>query len=147
MNILITQDATVSSNWREDGWATAISFFGGQELLKVIVALTLVQNDVDEGESYDEAISETIEELISVQIGKRVESGAPREIDADQKYDITNYLKQSVKALRPYMPTGGAVELVTYLTDLAREKLYMVVRYHPDDEHTGKAFTSPGVRG
>lgn len=147
MNILIAQDATVTNNWRQEGWATSIGFFGGQKLLQTIATLAMIQHDTDEGESYDEALSETIAELIGNHIDKRHHQGVTRDIDDEERRQITEYLKYSVKALRPYMPSGGSLELVTYLTDSKNETLYLVVRYHPNDEHSGKAFANPSVRG
>ncbi len=148
MNILIANDATVAGDWRIEGWATAIGLFGGQKLLQTIATLAMIQNDIDVGgENYDEALSETIAELICTQIGKRRENGSPRPPTDDEVQQISGYLKHSVKALRPYMPSGGSLELVTYLTDPKSEIIYLVVRYHPEDEHSGKAFASPSLRG
>lgn len=146
MNILIAQDATTASNFRLDGWATCISHFGGQRLLNVIATLLMVQNDVDNGESYDEAIGETIDQLIGAQSDRRMQAGSPRDITESEREEITQYLKRSVKALRGYMPSGGSLELVTYATDAKHEVMYLVVRYHPEDECSVKAFAGPSIR-
>lgn len=146
MNILIAQDANTASNHRLEGWASSIGHFGGQRLLQVIATLLMIQNDVDNGESYDEAISEAIDQLIGAQSDRRMQAGSPRDLTDQERAEITKYLKKSVKALRGYMPSGGSLELVTYVTDVKQDIMYLVVRYHPEDECSVKAFASPSIR-
>lgn len=147
MNILITQDAHLTNDLTHEHWSIATSFFTHRKLLHAIATLVVIQNDPESGETYDEAIDETIAQLISNRTDEEDERFPPFELDDTDRADVATYLKDAVKSLRPYMPSGGSLELVTYVSEPENDKLYLVVRYHPNDEHSGKAFASPGLRG
>lgn len=147
MNILITNESWPTHNWADDGFWVAANFFTRSKLVRAIATLLMIQNDTDQGESYDDALSETIAELIGARLSEEDEENPPTTLSDDETNTVAEYLKKSVQALRPYMPSGGALELITYINDPEQNKLYLVVRYWPDDEHSDKAFTSPGVRG
>lgn len=147
MNILITNESWPTNNWADDGFWVAANFFTRSKLVRTIATLLMIQNDTEEGESYDEALNETIAELIGARLSEEDEENPPTALTDDEANTVTEYLKRSVQALRPYMPSGGALELITYINEPEQNKLYLVVRYWPDDEHSGKAFASPGVRG
>lgn len=147
MNILIAQESFPTNNWCHDGWVAATHFFPWQKLLHVIATLLMIQHDVDEGESYDAALSETIEELIDRRHSDEDEENPPPTLTDDERLHVAQYLKDAVRAMRPYMPSGGSLELVTYVSEPENNKFYLVVRYWPEDEHSGKAFASPSIRG
>lgn len=147
MNLLIAQDGFETNNVTHDGWVEATHFFTHPKLLHALATLLTVQNDSDSGESYDAAIDETINALISKRIDDEDESAPAPILTEDDRVQVFKFLKDSVNAMRPYMPTGGSLELITYVMSVDLTKFYLVVRYHENDEHTGKAFASPGVRG
>lgn len=147
MNILISQPSWPCNNWGHDGWAAATSFFTWQKLLHVIATLAMIQNDIDEGESYDRALDETIAELIGRRLDDEDEAHPAPDLSDSERDQVTQYLKDAVKALRPYMPSGGSLELVAFVSEPEKDKFHLVVRYHPEDEHSGKTFANPCIRG
>lgn len=147
MNILITQASWPTNNLVHDGWGVATSFFTQEQLLHTIATLSMIQNDIDDGEYYDRALDETIEELIGNRISDEDKAHPAPTLSDDERHYVSEYLKDSVKALRPYMPSGGSLELITFVNEPEKDKFHLVVRYHPEDEHSGKAFTNPRVRG
>lgn len=147
MNILIAHESFPTNNLYHDGWVAATYFFPRQKLLHAIATLLMVQNDEERGESYDDALNETIEELIGRRYSDEDEKHPPPILTDHERNQVTRYLKDAVRAMRPYMPSGGSLELVTYINEPENNKLYLVVRYWPEDEHSSKAFASPSLRG
>ncbi|ABY62909.1 hypothetical protein ST201phi2-1p076 [Pseudomonas phage 201phi2-1] len=123
------------------------SFFPRQKLLHTIATLLMVKNDDTAGETYDEAINETIDELIGRRCSDEDEENPVPTLTDDERHQVAEYLRDAVKAMHPYMPDTGALELVTYVSEPENDKFYLVVRYWPEDEHSSKAFASPSVRG
>lgn len=147
MNILITNESWPTHNWAHVDWCIASDFFTPRKLLHAIATLTMIQNDESVGEDYDSALDETIAELICKRIDDEDEENPAPGITDAERNQIARYLKDAVRALRPYMPSGGSLELITYISEPEKGKLYLVVRYHPEDEHSGTAFANPSLRG
>lgn len=147
MNILITHDGLDVNDVTHDGWADAIHYFTHKKLVHVLATLLMVQNDEDSGETYAKAINDTIEELIGTRADDQDEESPAPELTESERDQVKQFLKDSVESMRPYMPDGGSLELITYVMSLDQTKFYLVVKYHKDDEHTCKAFASPSVRG
>jgi len=147
MNILIAHESYPTNNWTHDRWLVTSSFFPRQKLLHTIATLLMVKNDDSTCETYDQALNETIEELIGRRCSEEDEEHPVPTLSDDERDHVAEYLRDAVKTMRPYMPDTGALELVTYLSEPENDKFYLVVRYWPEDEHTGKAFAGPSVRG
>jgi len=144
-NILIVHESGPTNNFTHDWWHLATSFYSRQKLLHVITTLLVVKNDATLGETYDQALNETIEELIGKRISEEDENHPTPTISSYERECIARYLRDSVKALRPYMPDAGTFELVTYVNEPENNKLYLVVRHWSDDEYPNKAFANPCV--
>ncbi len=147
MNILIANESWPTHNLAHDGYWIAASFFTNSKLVRAVATLLMIQNDTKLGETYDAALDETIAELIGNRLSEEDEKNPPAAITDDEQLSITQYLKDAVKALRPYMPSAGSLELITYINEPDQNKFYLVVRYHPEDEHSDKAFANPSIRG
>lgn len=147
MNILIAHNHWSANDIYHDGWSIATNFFTHQKLLHVLATLLMVQNDITIGEDYEKAITETVDDLIDRRLSDETEESRIIELSDYDRFQTACYLKDTVKAMRPYMPNGGSLELVTFVSEPEKDKFYLVVRYHPDDEYSNKAFASPGLRG
>lgn len=146
-NILVVLDHWEATSFGSDHWATASWFFGGsQKFLNAIATIAVITPVKEEGEAYVETITETAEELIGRRIDDPDESNAPAAITDDQRTEVVQYLIDCHKAIRPYLPDTGTLQLHSYVSSESFDELYLIIKHFDDEEYPDQVVPGTGIR-
>lgn len=146
-NILVVVDHWDATRFASDHWATARWFFGpNHKFLKAIATMAVVQPNPDEGESRNETLVETAYDIIGYRCDDQDEEHPAPDLTEDQRESVVQYLLECHAAIRPYLPSGGTMQLRSYVTSTEFKELYLIIKHHDDREYPDQTGPGAGIR-
>lgn len=134
MNLLIALDGLQFNNYGLDGWSEAINYFGHRRLLYLTSVLLIIPtHSLDT--SYEAVLNETIETFIDLETCNPNSEKITTTLTDRNRSKVIEYFRETVKALRPYLPDEESLTLVSTTMSLDQTILYLVVRYYPENEY------------
>lgn len=145
-NILVVLNHWEATGFGSDHWATASWFFGPtHKFLHAIATMAIIQPVNDEGEPSVDTILETAHALISKRIDCEDERYPPPSITDDQRNEVAQYLLECNRAMRPYLPSSGTMQLHSHINSESFDELYLIIKHFNEDEYPDQAGTRTGI--
>lgn len=146
-NILVVFDHWEATRFESDHWHTANWFFGtSSKFLKAIATMAVIQPTTQSDEDHVKILYETASTLIGYRNDDQDETHPAPAIDSFQREDVVKYLIECNKAMRPYLPNYGKIELHSYVTSPEYNELYLIIKHYGDQEHPDTASAVAGIR-
>lgn len=146
-NILVSFDHWDATRFASDHWATARWFFGpNSKFLKAIATMAVIQPNPDEGECSNETLVETALDLIGYRCNDEDEGSPAPDLTEDQRESVVQYLLECHTAMRPYLPSGGTMQLRAYISSPDFNELYLIINHHDEREYPDQTGPGAGIR-
>lgn len=146
-NILIALNHWDATQFESDHWATASWFFGPRhKFLHAIATIAVIQPNPEKDVNDVETIIETAHRLIGKRIDDEDERYPPPDLTDDQRDEVVRYLLDCNRAMRPYLPCSGTMQLHAHVSSPDFDELYLIIKHYGDNEYPNPIKPGTSIR-